>query len=186
MIIRNDDVNPNTDFNTLNNIYDVIKEFTDAEILSCVNVLGRANKDGTVYPGVPFKNNPLQWFYNVNKIERFNAWRLYKVASHGLFHCDHTKLSKGAQELSILSSCHMLNTNCFVAPFNRFNEDTVKACEENNITLIGKNENWKCLDFEDFDSRHEFWYFHSWRFTPQLLKEKLSADIKARNSVELG
>lgn len=166
LVFRNDDINPSTDFVDLYRKYDVIKKkFPDSQIMSAVSLFGRSNNYGSVYSEVPFKEKPLPWFYDVDAFLG-SLQNIYgNIASHGLFHVDHTKISKDAQEMSILSSCHLLKTKKFVPPFNRWNKETLLICSENNIQLVRIEEGWKSLDFQPYDNSTNLWYFHSWKFT---------------------
>lgn len=170
------DINPNTDFVKMNECYAVIKElFPTAEIISGVNLLGRENEEGSVYPHAPFKNNPVYWFYGVDNFIQVEDLPKTTIASHGLIHVDHSKIDHDAQEMSILSSCSMLGTKIFIPPFNKFNEDTLQICEDNKIEIIISSYGWKSLEHNAFDKNHEKWYFHSWRYNPTSLRETLLA-----------
>lgn len=177
-IWRNDDVNPNTDFAKTKGIYSLLREQSpEAEIWSCVNIFSSSNNLGSLYAEVPFKNRPISWFYNVDKIASLdwvNRYReISKVVSHGLFHINHAKVSKDTQEMSILSSCRLLKTDIFVPPFNSYNFYTAEICKNNGIRLVTPSDNWRSLEFMSFDSNHENWYMHSWRWTAVELEKKL-------------
>ncbi len=176
----------NTDVKKLAKIYGIIHNlFPNANIWSCITLFAGANFKGSVYGELPLKEKDVNWFYqNANLFMKEYRHPLYKVASHGMYHLDHSKLSKDAQEMSIIGSCSFLKTNVFVPPFNKFNQDTLDICFDNHITI--KTDEWKSLEFNDFDSSHRLWYFHSWRFTTNQLKDKLNADISKRNSEQLG
>jgi len=169
VIFRNDDVNPNTNFKDLSDLYCEIGEnVPGCRIISCFNFFARTCESGSVYSGVPFKDKPVNWFYDVNRV--LNPYLVSgDCASHGLFHIDHTKVSKDTQEMSILSSCRLLKVKTFVPPFNRFNEDTIDICKENDIWLVGLQEKWKSIEHEEFDPNHKYWYFHSWRFNSKIM-----------------
>ncbi len=163
LIIRNDDVSPCT--GNCKKVYEEIKSvLPDCEIWSCVNVISKGNRDGSVYPFPPFKNRPVDWFYNIDLMEYSRkSDNCDVIASHGLFHLDHSQIHYDAQLMSILSSCRYLETDIFVPPFNRYNEDTVEICRKYNISLIKPSE-WRSLETHSFDSNHKKWYFHSWRY----------------------
>ena len=189
LVIRNDDVNPNTDLDKLNTMYSIIKEHTNAEIISAINIFAKRSNKESVYPDVPFKDKPVDYFLDVDCMDRFKNVNLYRRASHGLYHFDHTKISKEWQKFSIQVSCKMLCTTLFVPPFNRFSNETEEICDELGINLLGRYEYWRSLDFEEFDSTHSFWYFHSWKFTLKQLKEKILNDVsskKHRNRIQVG
>jgi hypothetical protein len=179
MIFRCDDVNPNTDFFELDLMHKVIMQmFPLAEFWSVASILGKWNNQGSVYPGAPFKDKPLQWFYDVDECHLYKNLP-GKTVSHGLLHADHSEMAPSAQELSIVVSCKLLDTKIFVPPFNRHNIGTSIICEKHGIELVNVKDGWKCLDREDFDPSHSKWYFHPWRFTPATLKEKLNAFSRA-------
>jgi hypothetical protein len=174
-VFRDDDVNPSTNYGELALLYSAIKSvFPDATIISCVTLFSKYNSLGAVYSQVPFKNKPIPFFYDTDKFMlEYDYIVKENIASHGLYHVNHSKLSRDAQEMSILGSCKFLKTNLFCAPFNAFNSDTEDICSKNGIDLITKSYDWKSLEHEAFNPAHKYWYFHSWRLTPAQLKLKL-------------
>lgn len=169
LIFRNDDVSASSNLNDVAKMYSIIRQkFADAEIWSCVNLFSRGDS-GSVYPELPLRGHPKEWFYHVDRMWK-NTDSLGKIVSHGLFHAEHGKLDRDAQEMSILSSCRYLKTDVFVAPFSSFNEDTKSICERNGITLASDSE-WRSLESEQFNPKYSKWYWHSWRFTPESFKE---------------
>lgn len=181
LVFRDDDISFNTDKKKINSIYGIIHSiFPNAEVWVGITLFSENNSKGSVYLETPFKDREINWFYK--KADSFmDNYRhpLCKTVSHGLYHVDHSKLSRETQEMSIIGSCSYLKTNIFVPPFNRFNQDTLDICFDNGIQI--KNEGWKSLEHNDFDFSHKYWYFHSWRFTINQLKDKLSADISLEN-----
>lgn len=178
MIFRIDDVSQNTDMTELQDIVKVILErFPYAEIWYCVNPICKTSFDGSVYPGVPFKDRENLFFYNVNaSFSDERVWRLKtsgKIVSHGLLHADHSRLQYDAQEMSIVTSCNLLNTAIFVPPFNRWNQVTEAVCRINNIRLVKPEDGWKSLEHEEFNDKHKLWYFHPWKWSANWFKEKL-------------
>ena len=173
MIFRIDDVSSNTDMVELKKMIALLKDKFDAEILLGVTVFSKYSSDGAVYPGAPFKDKDLPIFYDVTQCKTDTIDSLGTVASHGLFHSDHSKLQYDAQEMSIVGSCKFLGCNIFIPPFNRFNQTTESVCRINGINLVKLDEGWKSLEYNDFDDSHSMWYFHPWRFTAESLKEKV-------------
>lgn len=173
LIIRNDDVNFNTNPKKLGEIYGAIHSILpDAEIWSVISIFGGRNSKGAVYGDLPLKDKDVNWFYKHSDCVMGNfGTPLFKVASHGLFHIDHSVVSRQTQEMSILSSCALLKTNLFIPPFNRSNQDTADICFDNDITLVSGG--WKSMDCEKFDLNHRLWYLHSWRWTAEKLKDYL-------------
>ena len=178
MIIRNDDVNPNTDLEKLYDLYECLgRTLPECKIVSGVTLFGKRGNTEAIYPDLPLKTKDNKYLYNVDKLMNRHTHIIGEIASHGTVHVKHSKLSKDAQEMSIVSSCRFLGTDQFIAPFNDYNEDTVDVCVENKIELVNKMYNWKCMEYNQFDSSHKYWYFHSWRFTLKSLREYLNADI---------
>lgn len=184
IIFRNDDVNANTSRDKLSEIYGSIHAiFPNSEIWSCITLFAGKNKRASVYEDLPLKNKETNWFYrNANVFMPEHRHPMYKIVSHGLYHVDHSKLDRGAQEMSILGSCAYLSSKIFVPPFNRFNQDTKDICFDNGI-LMPAEEKWKSLEWEKFDPSHKRWYFHSWRWKASDLKEILSGSLhSSKNS----
>lgn len=179
---RNDDVNPSTDLERLYEMYECISRFyPGVKIISGVTLFGIWNEKEAVYPDLPLKTKTNKYLYNTNRLMTRYSHVIGEIASHGMFHVDHSKLSKDAQEMSIVGSCNFLKTDKFIAPFNHYNETTIDVCVENKIELVTKNHNWKSLEFNEFDSSHKYWYFHSWRYSLKSLREKLIADVATIN-----
>lgn len=175
LIIRNDDVSPSTDLERLSEMYDRIKNmFPGVKIISGVTLFGLHNNKEAVYPDLPLKDKNNKYLYKTNRVLSRYSHIPGEIASHGMFHVKHSELYKDAQEMSIVGSCHFLNTDKFIAPFNDYNQDTIDVCVENKIELITKNYNWKSMEHNKFDIRHEYWYFHSWRWSTKRLLEYLN------------
>jgi len=174
IFIRDDDVNPYSDFDAIRSIYDIIRDnIPDAHIVSCVSLLAKTNNYGNVYPDTPLRGKPLKYFYDVDTFLSKALLFLGTIASHGLLHVDHSKLSYDAQEMSILTSCNYLQTKLFCAPFNGYNRDTIAICNSNGIELITSKYNWLSLEFNNFNINHTHWYFHSWRYSIDRIKREL-------------
>jgi len=183
MIWRFDDVSPSLDWLRLRDLVTVIRTaFPGTAFWFGVSIISATSEDGAVYRDPPFKDRPLQWFYAVDKIGIPDIRRLHPdsdwvLGSHGLLHVDHSKLTLQAQEMSILTSCNLLNAKVFLPPFNRFNEDTERICQENGIFLVKQQEHgWKSLEFNDYDPSHKRWYLHPWRWTTKTLLAALEGD----------
>lgn len=179
VIIRCDDVSPNTNMNELNRMYLAALE-AGCEFWSVVSIFGKHTDDGSVYPDAPFKDRAREFFYDVDRLTP----RLFypgRVVSHGLLHVDHSQLQFDAQEMSIVTSCNYLGADTFVPPFNRYNDATAAVCRMNKINLVRYEEGWRCLDREDFDPTHKLWYFHPWRFNSESFRDKLNGAHARRN-----
>lgn len=178
LYIRNDDVNPSTDLERLYELYECIgRLYPSCKIISGITLFGKWNNKESVYPDLPLKTKTNKYLYDTNRIMHRYTHVIGEIASHGMFHVKHSTISKDAQEMSIVGSCRFLGTNKFIAPFNDYNEDTIDVCIDNNIELITKNYNWKSFEHNKFDSNHEYWYFHSWKWSVKNLREYLNADI---------
>lgn len=187
LIIRNDDVCFNTSFKRLAEIYRTIKSILPGvEIWSCVTVFSDHNQGGSVYKNVPFKDKDVNWFYkNAPKIITDLGDPIFKIASHGLYHIDHSKVSRETQEMSILGSCAYLKSKIFVPPFNRYNQDTIDICFDNDIEI--KLDGWLSMEHNPFDIEHRMWYMHSWRWSAVKLKDYFDGYLRsAKNSANMG
>lgn len=164
MIIRNDDVNLNTDFMALDEVYAILRDmFPKAELWSCVTLFSRKNNLGAIYPQIPFKNKPFEYFLEVDQIcDRYNAPEGVKVVSHGLWHLNHTKIHPELQEASIVTSCNILNTDTFVPPFNAWDKDTERICLAHDIDLVKFEDGWRSIEHNSFNPSYPLWYMHSW------------------------
>lgn len=179
LIFRNDDVSCNS--TNLNDIYTIlVNKFSDCIIYSCSTVFSKNSVSGSIYPNLPLKDKELKYFYEVDKAKDniFMAEKEYEnivIASHGLWHFDHTSVDRQLKEASIITSCNLLKTNIFVPPFNKWDAEVELICAANNITLIKSNEEgWKSFEHNKFDASYPLWYFHSWRWTHVTLKEYLN------------
>ncbi len=174
--IRIDDISANTNFVELRK---QVALFHDKgfKIIAGVTLFAKDSDDGAVYPGNPFKDRPNTFFWSVDKY--INMQDVYdcgigvkEIASHGLFHADHSKLSYDAQEESIVSSCNLLKTYRFIAPFNKINSDTWDVIDKHGIGLVNSDD-WCSLETEVFDESYEFWYYHPWRMRTSEIHQKL-------------
>lgn len=97
------------------------------------------------------------------------------LASHGLVHVDHRLLSLGAQQLSIVVSCSLLNTSLFIPPFNKYNSDTEEVCHTHGIQLMRADPmEWTHLAYLSFRPGLQNYYFHTHDFTFEDFKEKFN------------
>lgn len=173
MIVRFDDINPNTNIYKLNNLIRVITDLIpDVEIWLAVNMYSKASTSNTVYPDVPFKDKPKEYFYNVDRTFLPHSFS-HRLVSHGLIHCDHSRIGVDAQEMSIVSSCNYLGTDIFVPPFNRWNKVTETICKENGIKLQKLSDGWLSMEHNEFNKKHEKWYLHPWRWETSDLADYL-------------
>jgi hypothetical protein len=177
MLFRNDDINPNSNFKHIKEIYNIIKtKFPNSEIYSCVTILGQTNSLGRVYPQFKLQNHlHLRKFIDVDLVFDLKQLSdLYNITSHGLFHFSHARVSYETQKFSIISSCKLLKTKIFVPPYMEINEETKQICSLAEVELWTDDENWVTLDKEKIDDTHTKYYFHSWKFTPETFYKKLN------------
>lgn len=185
MIIRIDDVSANTDRTELAKIIGNLQICRKVEkIIVGVNLFAKECVDGSVYPSPPFKDKPVDFFYQVDRIlnpSAISSLGYVSIASHGLIHLDHSKADKNLQEMSILVSCKILKSKIFIPPFNRYNEDTLAICDKNDIKILIPEDGWKNIDYEAFDpcfdKHHKLWYFHPWRWNDELFKQHFISKI---------
>ena len=167
MIIRNDDINPNSNFENIQKMYQMILFYYPlTEIYSCITIFGKQNKEGMIYPTT---NLTIQdrYFYDVDKIFDFKYIPYLKnIVSHGLFHCYHKGLSYETQKMSIITSCNLLNTKIFIPPFWAWDKTTEQVCKDNGIRLWDE-PNWKNIELVPFDPNHQYWLFHSWKWNSE-------------------
>lgn len=182
MIVRIDDVNANTDFRDFYQQLDILQPIFD-EIILGVNLFSKSSSNGAIYPELPLRNHPQEYFYDVDRIlyietiESLLKIPKVSIVSHGLIHGMHSQMSKDAIQMSILTSCSMLKTKRFIPPFNEINETVKQVCESNGIEIIGNDERrlWHSLESEAFDPKYKFWYYHPWRINSEELFNSMMA-----------
>lgn len=180
--MRLDDINPNTDFIDLKKQIQIIRD-NGFELVAGINLFGKT-AEGTVYPDMPLCGHENSYFMDVDNFisvdDLYNCdIKQDEIVSHGMIHADHSKLSKDAQEMSILVSCSMLGTKRFIPPFNRYNDTTLEILKKYDIELVNNDKElkWHSLENLQYDSSHEKWYYHPWRINSYKLKEKLNVPI---------
>ena len=175
-IIRNDDVNPSSNFEHIKKMYSIIlNKCPQAEIYSCINIFGQKNSKGTVYLPTKIQIDYRDYF-TIDSIFDFTQLpNLQNIASHGLFHMNHRIVTYDTQKFSIISSCNLLKTKIFFPPFWEWNEKTEKICTLNGIKLW-VNEDWINIDRAVIDDNHDFYCFHSWKFTPESFARKIKGE----------
>jgi len=168
MKIRFDDICVNSNMRLAVEMAEHIKDvMPEAEIIFSIsplvhNMSGQGIIDSQrVYPKIFNAKSDHTIFYKPEKlgIPEIPSWIIR--ASHGLIHVDHRLLSKEVQELSILSSCSLVDTKIFVPPFNKWNKDTEDICKDAEINLIKFEDGWLCAEYNDFNPTHDLWYVHS-------------------------
>lgn len=184
IVFRIDDVSPNTDMHELAKQMAIMKPHASTILLG-VNLIARTAQSGALYPDLPLRSKDRLYFYEADRlmgsdlIDELKSLPKVKLASHGLLHGDHSRFGKDAVEMSILTSCALLNTRIFIPPFNETSETVKIVCKDNNIEIIGNCENriWKSLESEPFDPAHKFWYYHPWRLNLEQFKKAMMVPV---------
>jgi hypothetical protein len=101
-----------------------------------------------------------------------------RLASHGLVHADHRLMGREAQELSIVTSCSLVDTRVFVPPFNKWNKDTESVCAEHGIELVKFEDGWRHVNYNKFDPTHERYYCHTHDVTAESLAKWFGVETK--------
>jgi hypothetical protein len=173
VIVRNDDVSPRSNFKEIREMYALLKKYIpDVEIYSCINLISH---DPDTSNNLNKKN--IQ-YHTIDKMFDFKELPyLENIVSHGLFHFDHRAGSGDLVKASILGSCQILNTKLFIPPFWRWSDKMQRICDQNGIKLWTK-EDWINFETTGFKENHDRYLFHSWRWTPEKLKENYKLFIK--------
>ena len=101
-----------------------------------------------------------------------------ELAGHGLIHVDHRLLTKEVQELSIVSSCNLVQAKTYIPPFNKWNKATEEICKEFGINLIKFEDGWRHLGYEPISDNTRSYYFHTHDFSIEQFTEVVSGVIK--------
>jgi peptidoglycan/xylan/chitin deacetylase (PgdA/CDA1 family)/3D (Asp-Asp-Asp) domain-containing protein len=81
----------------------------------------------------------------VNKVREGSDSGLYELAVHGWNHTDYTKLSEEEQRKSLEDSNTKMvglfgkRSEIFIPPLNAFNDDTINAVQQANMTILDAN-----------------------------------------------
>lgn len=175
MTFRFDDVCMWSDMQTHNQMADYLrKEFPECKIIWAYSPLVHSSqhRTGRVYPKRWNALSDYREFYKLD-LSGFNILvrKDIELASHGLVHCDHRLLSRGAQEMSILvSNSLIVYSKKFVPPFNKWNKDTEDICNENGIELIKFEDGWKSMEYNTWDAECNLWYLHAREWTMETFK----------------
>lgn len=179
---RNDDVNPNSNLDDIREMYKTLKELVpNVKIYTAVNILAKKNDSGRPYPPMYFKNVDIN---DVDMVWNLETKGLENIISHGLAHFDHRHSSEELQKFSILTSCKLLNTKIFIAPFTRVSNYTKAMCKENKIDMWNR-QRWENFDNKPMDLTKSHFLMHSWKFTPETFREKLLKDLEATKEVDI-
>lgn len=135
-----------------------------------------------VFPSLLNAYSDFRMFYQGSQIGIPDFWSgvvqrpNVEPASHGLVHVDHRLLSREAQEISILVSAAIADSDVFVPPFNKWNEQTEGICGEHGIDLVKFETGWKHLKFQarNHGAIGQKYYFHTHDFDLTFLEEWLN------------
>ena len=174
-VIRIDDISVNTNYDKLKSIINFFTKL-DSNISFLLGVSPLVfdmsnSKDKSkerIYPKILNAHSDFRDFYKVNQmgipdyISELRHTPNISLASHSLIHVDHRLLTPSVQEVLILVSCSLINSQIFIPPFNKFDSATVDICVRNNIELIKFEDGWKHLLYTIFeiDSVSKY-YFHT-------------------------
>lgn len=179
MIFRFDDVCINSDMELHNRMTDFLLKKFKCEVIWAVSV-GVIGKEGQrVFPKAYNAVSDHKHFYYLDKVGVPKLRKDITIATHGLFHVDHRLLTKEVQEVSIITSVSLIETyhngvSTFVPPFNKWNQDTVSICSENNFTLIKYEDDWKSMEYNTYNPSKEKYYLHAREWTFDKFKKYFS------------
>jgi hypothetical protein len=185
---RFDDISLNTNCEKFVKILSLLKcKFPDSDVLLGISCLvhdmsaEEGRKQERIFPEILNAYSDHKVFYNVQKagipthiIQ--NAREVYpslKLAGHGLIHVDHRLLNEEAQEMSIIISCSLCNSDIFIPPFNKYNAHTEKICSKMGIKLVKFEDGWKHLLYNGIDEKNDKYYIHTHDVTIEQFEGKL-------------
>jgi hypothetical protein len=183
---RFDDISINTDIEKLRRMCALLrKKIRDVRIIMAISPavcdLSGFEKDidrERVFPPMFHTKSDFTTFFKMQKVgipEIVKEWPDIEYASHGMAHVDHRLLSRGAQELSIVMSCSLVETNTFIPPFHKWNQKTADICKKHKIRLITMEEaDWRHLKYHPFDERQTRYYLHTHDLTYDEFSHKFS------------
>jgi hypothetical protein len=179
IVFRIDDISINTsELRLRSQISMLLDRFEESSILLGVSPLvfdmsaGNPLQTERIFPKILNAYSDHRLFYQVQKlgipefVDDLSRDNRITIASHGLLHVDHRLMDKGAQEVSILTSCSLAGSRVFIPPFNKWNEDTEAICSEAGIELIKFEDGWRHLGYNKIDSElTRKYYYHTHDFT---------------------
>ena len=185
-VFRFDDICINADLEHANILaYQILKKYPDAQVLYCISPCVNDMSDSSdpvtsqrIFPKIYNAYSDHRIFYKIDKIGIPEVPERVISASHGLVHVDHRLLEFSAQEMSILVSCSLTKSRIFVPPFNKWNKDTEKICQEHNIELVKFEDGWLCCEYNEYNPEHNLWYLHHREFAPSDFKKWLNNTVK--------
>lgn len=181
IVFRIDDISVNTSEKRLRSqINTLLSQFPEANVMLGVSplVFDMSEAKGLIteriFPKILNAYSDHRLYYKASRLgipdylaELCMDHRVIK-ASHGLIHVDHRLMERGAQELSILTSCSLADSKIFIPPFNKWNSDTEAICNDAGVELIKFEDGWRHLGYNKIDSRlTKKYYYHTHDFTDE-------------------
>jgi len=107
-------------------------------------------------------------------IEYLNTNNQDEIALHGLYHTDYSCMSYGEQYADIQEGTRILKElfpgkliEYFIPPFNKYNIDTIRICDELGLTLLSAGGIHLESEIVKLRFRPKIWYrYHHHRFYP--------------------
>ena len=169
MVFRFDDISLNTDMAKANAMKDfLISE--GHEVMWAISLICFYGCGERVFPNHIKPYSDVAEFFDGSNMGIPDHPPGIKLASHGLFHVDHRLLNYEAQKMSIIGSCNIIGTSVFVPPFNKWNKDTEKVCEEYSLDLIKYEDGWLSCEHNRRIKGPSMWYLHPQCWTLETFK----------------
>jgi hypothetical protein len=170
MIFRFDDICLNTDMKNANEMAKYLNS-VGHRVLYAVSLLSQRTGNQFVFDPILKAYSDHRLFFGMSQLGMPDVPDFVEVVSHGIVHVDHRLLSRDAQELSIISSCSLLDTLMFAPPFNKWNDDTEVICIANDIELQKFEDGWRGVEHNAYSTAIETWYLHSRNLTLEKMKK---------------
>lgn len=175
MLFRNDDVCFGFDYDKYKEVQGVFEEFGIKELYSVIPFGNNIYTPNAHLLGKQELASVLgeQLITEDDKADRFikeSLERGHEIGLHGWTHTLITLYSKEEQFDNIKKAKEFLESRYgkikyFIPPFNSYDDNTVKVCNELGLQILGRNKSqleWLVRDNEDIKDTH-YWY-HAWRF----------------------
>lgn len=169
MVFRFDDISLNSDMEKVNEMTDFLLE-NGNEVWWCISPICQFGCGERVFRAGIKPYSSLFRFYTNEHIGIPKLRKDVRICSHGLVHIDHRLLDYGAQEMSIIVSCELLDSCTFVPPFHKWNKDTENICLGHDYDLIKYEDCWFSCEHNEF-SRFDRWYLHPQSWTLETFKK---------------
>lgn len=187
MIFRNDDLAYGSNVDKYLEIQKIFEEFGIREMYSVVTF------GGNLYEGDPYAMSlellekrlgvlPIIFDKKVDDFIKYSLKRGHTISLHGWQHTRIDKysfkeqLEKIRTAKNLLEKQYEVKIDYFVPPFNNYNADTEKVCDQLNLKILGTSENRLERSVREHlePSDNNYTWYHAWRFyTDGLSPEKL-------------